>query len=73
MLGLILKDDERKEMEYLLKREMDELLQDLQDNRIDYVIKQAMKERYHVLFTLYRRFASERECLKYIPNKIKLQ
>ncbi|WP_102349487.1 hypothetical protein [Bacillus sp. Marseille-P3661] len=69
MLGLLLNNREIKELEYLLKREMEELLFDLGDNRIDHMVKQAMEDRYQVLFNLFKRFASETECNKYIRTK----
>jgi len=66
MLGLLINQMEQKEIEYLLKRELEELLMDLEDHRIDELVKQTMRERYKVLFQLLRRFASEQECLKYM-------
>jgi len=69
MLGLLINDIEQKEMEYLLKRELDELLMDFEDHRIDHLVKRAMRERYRILFQLLRRVASEQECLKYILKR----
>lgn len=69
MLALLINKREVKELEYLLKREMEELLQDLNDSRIDQIVKQAMEERYQVLFNFFKRFASDTECSKYIRNK----
>jgi hypothetical protein len=66
MFGLLINDKEVKEMEYLIKREMDEILFDLRDDRIDHIVKRAMEERYKVLFTLFRRVASPHDCLKYM-------
>nr|CDQ37211.1 hypothetical protein BN993_06754 [Virgibacillus halodenitrificans] len=70
VLGLLISEIEQKEMEYLIRRELDELLLDLEDHRIDHMVKRAMKERYRILFQLYRRVASEKECMKYIPSQI---
>lgn len=69
MLGLMINHTEQKELEYLIKRELDEIIFDLDDNRIDNMVKSAMKERYKVLFQLLRRVASEQECMRYIPKK----
>lgn len=69
MLGLLINDMEQKEIEYLVKREMEELLMDLEDHRIDQAVKQLMRERYSLLFQLFRRVASEKECLKYMPKR----
>lgn len=66
MLGLLINKMEQKEMEYLLKRELEELLMDLEDQRIDSVVKKAMRDRYKTLFQLLRRVSNEQECLKYI-------
>ncbi|MBC5638598.1 MULTISPECIES: hypothetical protein [Ornithinibacillus] len=69
MLGLMINQTEQKELEYLIKRELDEIIFDLDDTRIDNMVKSAMKERYKVLFQLLRRVASEQECMRYIPKK----
>lgn len=66
MIGLLINEKEVKEMEYLIKREMDEILFDLRDERIDHTIKRAMEERYKILFTLFRRVATPNECLRYM-------
>ena len=52
MLGLLISDKEKMELEYLLKREMDEILTDFQDERIDHIIKRAMNEKFNLLFSL---------------------
>ena len=73
MFGLLINEKEVKEMEYLIKREMDEILFDLKDDRIDHVVKRAMEERYKILFTLFRRVASPNECLKYMRRDNKTE
>lgn len=69
MLGLLINEMEQSEIEYLLKRELEELLMDLEDSRIDHMVKRAMRERYGTLFQLFRRVANEQECLKYMPKR----
>lgn len=71
MLGLLINDMEQKEMEYVLKRELEELLMDLEDHRIEHMVKRAMRERYQILFQLFRRVADEQECMKYVLRKTK--
>lgn len=71
MLGLLINEMEQKEIEYLIKRELEELLLDLDDQRIDAPLKQAMRERYQKLFRLLLRVASKEECLPYMPAKNK--
>ncbi|WP_077210511.1 hypothetical protein [Bacillus dakarensis] len=66
MLGMLINEKEVKEVQYLLKREMDEILFDLEDERIDHVVKRAMEERYRILFGLFKRVASPKECLGYM-------
>jgi hypothetical protein len=68
LLGFLINERERQEIEYLLKREMDEILFDLKDSRIDHIVKRAMDERYKILFTLFKRVASKKECLKYMKT-----
>ncbi|MBY0121960.1 hypothetical protein [Bacillus sp. S/N-304-OC-R1] len=68
MLGLLINGREQKEMQYLIKREMDEILFDLNDERIDHIVKMAMEERYKLLFSLFKRVASPEECLLYTRN-----
>ncbi len=41
MLGLLLSEIEIKEVEYIVKRELEELLLDLTDERIDGVVKKS--------------------------------
>jgi hypothetical protein len=69
LIGFLVNQKELKELEYLLKREMDEILYDLQDSRIDHIVKRAMEERYQILFRLFRRVASPNECTKYMRTK----
>jgi hypothetical protein len=69
MLGLMINQTELKELEYLIKRELDEIIFDLDDNRIDNMVKSAMRERYKILFQLLRRVATDKECMRYIPKK----
>lgn len=74
MLGLIIHEKEKLEIQYLLKREMDEILHDLEDPRIDHIVKRAMKERYKILFSLFTRVAPHSECVNYIiSTKLKKQ
>ncbi|WP_442597553.1 hypothetical protein [Neobacillus sp. D3-1R] len=71
MIGMLINEKEVKEIQYLIKREMDEILFDLKDERIDHIVKRAMEERYKILFTLFKRVASPNECLKYMRKKEK--
>jgi hypothetical protein len=72
VFGLIIHEKEKLEIQYLLKREMDEILHDLEDSRIDHIVKRAMKERYKILFSLFTRVAPHNECVNYIiPSKAK--
>ncbi|ELK47867.1 hypothetical protein QRD89_01020 [Halobacillus sp. ACCC02827] len=71
MHGLMIDEQEKREIEYLLKREMDEIIFDLGDHRIDQGLKRAMEDRYEVLFQIFRRFATRQECMQYMPRKKK--
>ena len=50
LLGIMLTKEEKKEIEYILKRELEELLFDFEDERIHSVVKKAMEERYKIIF-----------------------
>lgn len=69
MMGIMLTGKECRELEYLLKKELEELLFDLEDERIDGLIRRGMEERYKIIFKMYSRFASPRELTKYIRKK----
>ncbi|MCA0993583.1 hypothetical protein GLW07_21085 [Bacillus hwajinpoensis] len=66
MMGFLVNFKEMKEIEYLLKREMEELLLDLDNSRIDGLIKRAMEERYQLLLGIYKRTATQAEIAKYV-------
>lgn len=69
MMGLLINDTEKKEVVYLVKRELEELLLDLDDYRIDEVVKETMRKRYLVLFKILQRVATKDECLHYMLDK----
>ncbi|MBP3038186.1 hypothetical protein J9303_01515 [Bacillaceae bacterium Marseille-Q3522] len=66
MLGILINEKELKELQYLLKREMDEILFDLKDERIDHIVKRAMRERYKILFSLFKRITEPNDYLEYV-------
>lgn len=68
MLGMIINEQELRELEYMIKKEMDELIFDMEDTRIDLVVKKAMYDRYQTLFQLFRRVATDYEVQKYMTN-----
>lgn len=68
MLGLMVNEIEQKELEYVIKRELDEILFDLEDDRLDPLVKRAMNERYKVLFNLFKRIAPAHESLTYMRS-----
>lgn len=65
MLGLLINEKEYLEVRYLLVKEMDEILFDLEDERINPVVKRAMEERYQILFVLFKRFSPQNEWKNY--------
>lgn len=72
MLTLLINEDEKREIYYLLKREMDEILFDLGDSRIDVMVKHSMKKKYQRLFDLFKRVAPADDCMEYLALKEKL-
>ncbi|EGL81973.1 hypothetical protein CathTA2_2491 [Caldalkalibacillus thermarum TA2.A1] len=71
MLGLMLTRKEAQEIEYLLKKELEELLLDLEDERIEGLVRRAMEERYKLIFRLYGRFVPPHELSKYVRTSFK--
>ncbi|CAM4340622.1 hypothetical protein [Bacillus manliponensis] len=70
MIGLLVTKKEMKEMEYILKRELDELLFDFTDDRIHDVVKKTMEERYKIVFTLFTKIANHEECIRYVRKRV---
>ncbi|OAB35109.1 hypothetical protein [Paenibacillus glacialis] len=68
MLGMLFNDRECKELDYVLRKELDEMLMDLGDKRLDQDIKQSIAKRYKVVFRMYARFAPPKELSKYARN-----
>lgn len=71
MMGFLFSNKECQELEYMLRRELEELLLDLGDKRIDGVVRVAMEERYSTVFRMYGRMASPKELVKYVRNRTK--
>lgn len=70
MLGFLFNERECKELDYVLKKELDEMLFDLNDKRIDTDIKVAIESRYKIIFRMYARLASPKEISKYARNRM---
>ncbi|MBD2844683.1 hypothetical protein IDH44_05735 [Paenibacillus sp. IB182496] len=76
MLGILFNDKECKELDYVLRKELDEMLLDLEDGRMDGEIKAAITKRYKVIFRMYARIASPKDLSRYalssrVPRKSK--
>ncbi|GFR39443.1 hypothetical protein PRECH8_27390 [Insulibacter thermoxylanivorax] len=69
MLGLLLNERECRELDYILRKELDEMLLDLKDQRIDESIRRAIEARYHVIFRMFARFAPPNELSRYARNR----
>jgi hypothetical protein len=68
MLGMLFNDKECKELDYVIRKELDEMLMDLDDKRLDQDIRQSIAKRYKVVFHMYARFAPPKELSKYVRN-----
>ncbi|GGG07376.1 hypothetical protein [Paenibacillus abyssi] len=68
MLGILFSDKECRELDYVLRKELDEMLLDLNDSRMDGEIKQAIAKRYKVIFRMYARIATPKELSRYALN-----
>lgn len=68
MLGILFNDRECRELDYVLRKELDEMLLDLSDSRLEGEIKTAISNRYKIIFRMYARFATPKELSKYARN-----
>lgn len=65
MLGMLFNEKECNELDYVLRKELDEMLFDLSDHRLDQDIRNAIAKRYKTVFRMYARFAPSKELSKY--------
>jgi hypothetical protein len=69
MLGFLFNDRECRELDYVLRKELDEMLFDLKDQRMNNDVKNAIETRYKVIFRMYARLASPKEISKYTRSR----
>ncbi|WJH36449.1 hypothetical protein MJA45_01535 [Paenibacillus aurantius] len=69
MLGFLFNDRECRELDYVLKKELDEMLFDLKDQKLNSDVRKAIEARYKVIFRMYARLASPSEISKYARNQ----
>lgn len=72
MIGIMLNHRESHEFVYLLKKELDEMLLDLKDGSLDRTVRDAIKERYKVIFRIFARMATPQELSKYALSRNKI-
>jgi hypothetical protein len=70
MLGFLFNERECRELDYVLRKELDEMLFDLNDKSLDAGIKGAIESRYKVIFRMYARLASPKEISRYARNRV---
>lgn len=73
MLGFLFNDRECKELDYLLRKELDEMLFDLNDKRTGNEVKGAIEARYKIVFRMYARLASPRDISRYARSRMQHQ
>lgn len=72
MMGMMFNEKECKELSYVLRRELEEMLLDLSDRRLDQEIRKAIVVRYKTVFRMYARFAAPEELSKYAIRRNKI-
>lgn len=65
MLGMLFDDKECRELNYMFRKELDEILHDLSDGRLDPQMKDVIQARYKLIFRMYARLATPKELSKY--------
>ncbi|TVX84788.1 MULTISPECIES: hypothetical protein [Paenibacillus] len=68
MLGFLFNEKECKELGYMLRKELDEMLLDLGDNRLDKEVRRAIANRYRTVFRMYARIATPKDLSRYVRN-----
>ncbi len=69
MLGFLFSTKECRELEYMLKKELEEMLLDLSDVKMEGIVHRAIEDRYHTVFKMYARMATPREISRYARHK----
>lgn len=65
MLGMLFTDKECRELGYMLRKELDEMLLDLSDRKLEATIKESIVKRYKIIFRIYARIASPKDLSRY--------
>jgi len=65
MIGFLFSERECRELDYMLRKELDEMLLDLRDSRIDRALREAIAGRFKIVFRMYARLASPRDLSRY--------
>ncbi|WP_040953091.1 hypothetical protein [Gorillibacterium massiliense] len=69
MLGFLFNERECRELDYLLRKELDEMSFDLKDEQLNRDVKNAIEQRYRVVFRMYARLASPKDISRYARNR----
>lgn len=70
MIGFLFNEGECKELDYVLRKELDEMLFDLNDQRVDIQAKGAIETRYKTIFRMYARLAPAKAISRYARNRV---
>jgi hypothetical protein len=70
MIGFLFNERECMELDYVLRKELDEMLFDLSDHRVDINAKAVIEARYRIVFRMYTRLATSKEISKYARNRV---
>ena len=66
MLGALFLEEEVSEIIYLVKKELEELSDEMNEQDINHIVLRAMEERYKLLYKIFRRFAPKEECMRFL-------
>jgi hypothetical protein len=69
MLGILLNERECRELDYVLRKELDEMQMDLRDSHLDQDMKFAIERRYKVIFRMFARLASPNDLSRYVIHR----
>jgi hypothetical protein len=62
---MLFTDKECRELGYMLRKELDEMLLEISDRKLEGPVKEAIVQRYKIVFRIYARIASPRDLSRY--------
>ncbi len=73
MLGVLLTEKEGMELEFLIKKELDDIRNDEKIKNHHPIVQRAIEERYKLLLKMLIKIAPKSEYLRYLNTPVKAE